>query len=134
MKRGFCNYAERCKFHHPVDRSAPDAVANREPSQQPVTLTLAGLPRRKVTSQNNPASLLIYHSNVDVNWVVQDAETCAFYMKTGTCKFGAQCKFDHPPPGEAVAKMSSKQGGEKEGGKKKKKNKKVVGLSIVLEK
>lgn len=24
-------------------------------------------------------------------------------MKTGTCKFGATCKFDHPPPGEAIA-------------------------------
>ncbi|CAH9109843.1 unnamed protein product [Cuscuta epithymum] len=25
-----------------------------------------------------------------------DAEDCAFYMKTGTCKFGFQCKFNHP--------------------------------------
>ncbi|CAM0881714.1 unnamed protein product [Alopecurus aequalis] len=74
MKTGFCKFLEKCKFHHPVDPSAPDAIANAEPSQQAVTLTLAGLPRRK------------------------DAEICAFYMKTGTCKFGAQCKFDHPPP------------------------------------
>jgi len=22
---------------------------------------------------------------------------CEFYMKTGTCKFGAECRFDHPP-------------------------------------
>lgn len=26
-----------------------------------------------------------------------DAEDCAYYMKTGTCKFGATCKFNHPP-------------------------------------
>ncbi|KAK7330584.1 hypothetical protein VNO77_24780 [Canavalia gladiata] len=25
-----------------------------------------------------------------------DAEDCAFYMKTGTCKFGFNCKFNHP--------------------------------------
>ncbi|OWM65467.1 hypothetical protein CDL15_Pgr009057 [Punica granatum] len=25
-----------------------------------------------------------------------DAEDCAFYMKTGTCKFGSNCKFNHP--------------------------------------
>jgi len=25
-----------------------------------------------------------------------EAEDCAFYMKTGTCKFGANCKFNHP--------------------------------------
>jgi hypothetical protein len=71
---------------------------------------------------------------------MQDADICAFYMKTGTCRFGVLCKFDHPPPGEAIAKVwskqeegkSSKQGEEKKGGKKKKK-KKVVGPSFVLE-
>ena len=30
-------------------------------------------------------------------------------MKTGTCKYGVACKFDHPPPGEAVA-MATAQG------------------------
>ena len=25
-------------------------------------------------------------------------------MKTRTCKYAATCKFDHPPPGEDVAK------------------------------
>lgn len=28
-------------------------------------------------------------------------------MKTGTCKYGATCKFDHPPPGEVMAKTAS---------------------------
>ncbi|XP_037405903.1 zinc finger CCCH domain-containing protein 8-like isoform X5 [Triticum dicoccoides] len=102
-KTGFCKFSEKCKFHHPVDRSAPDSIAKWEPSQQPVTLTVAGFPRR------------------------EDAEACAYYMKTGACKFGVQCKFDHPPLGEAIAKVS-KHGEGKEGGKKK-----VVGLSYVLE-
>lgn len=26
-----------------------------------------------------------------------DAEDCAFYMKFGSCKFGLNCKFNHPP-------------------------------------
>ncbi|XP_064960720.1 zinc finger CCCH domain-containing protein 65-like isoform X11 [Musa acuminata AAA Group] len=26
-----------------------------------------------------------------------DAINCAFYMKTGTCKFGLNCRFNHPP-------------------------------------
>ncbi|KAH1074674.1 hypothetical protein J1N35_027002 [Gossypium stocksii] len=25
-----------------------------------------------------------------------DAESCAYYMKTGLCKFGSNCKFNHP--------------------------------------
>lgn len=28
-------------------------------------------------------------------------------MKTGTCKYGATCKFDHPPPGEVMALAGS---------------------------
>uniref|UniRef100_A0A0D9V2X8 C3H1-type domain-containing protein n=1 Tax=Leersia perrieri TaxID=77586 RepID=A0A0D9V2X8_9ORYZ len=38
MKTGFCKFSDRCKFHHPIDRSAAD---------QSVQLTLAGLPRRE---------------------------------------------------------------------------------------
>ena len=30
--------------------------------------------------------------------------TCPFYMKNGTCKYGATCKFDHPPAEEFLAK------------------------------
>jgi hypothetical protein len=48
MKTGSCKYAQNCKFHHPFDRSAPHSKEN-EDTQQPVALTLAGLPRREVT-------------------------------------------------------------------------------------
>ncbi|XAR67946.1 hypothetical protein NMG60_11002898 [Bertholletia excelsa] len=26
-----------------------------------------------------------------------DVEDCSYYMRTGTCKFGSNCKFNHPP-------------------------------------
>ncbi|KAK9734059.1 hypothetical protein RND81_04G111800 [Saponaria officinalis] len=29
--------------------------------------------------------------------VRQNAEDCAYYMRTGLCKFGVYCKFNHPP-------------------------------------
>ncbi|KAK7256979.1 hypothetical protein RIF29_30625 [Crotalaria pallida] len=74
MKTGVCRFGERCKFHHPIDRSAPSLSKQA----QTVKLTRAGLPRR------------------------EGAAICPYYLKTGTCKFGATCKFDHPPPGEVV--------------------------------
>lgn len=40
---------------------------------------------------------------------VQGAIHCPYYMKTGTCKYGATCRFDHPPPGEVMA-MATTQG------------------------
>ncbi|CAI5977519.1 unnamed protein product [Closterium sp. NIES-65] len=36
-----------------------------------------------------------------------EAVSCAFYIKTGTCKYGVTCKFDHPPPGEVAAKAAA---------------------------
>ncbi|PON51234.1 Zinc finger, CCCH-type [Parasponia andersonii] len=27
---------------------------------------------------------------------------CPYYLKTGACKYGPTCKFDHPPPGEVM--------------------------------
>ncbi|KAI5674816.1 hypothetical protein M9H77_15180 [Catharanthus roseus] len=75
MKTGDCKFGQRCRFHHPFDRS----VLAQEAQMQSVKLTLAGLPRR------------------------EGAVHCPYYMKTGTCKYGATCKFDHPPPGEVMA-------------------------------
>ncbi|KAI9387480.1 hypothetical protein POPTR_010G176300v4 [Populus trichocarpa] len=80
MKTGECKFGERCKFHHPIDRSAP---TEKQIQQQTVKLTLAGLPRR------------------------EGAVHCPYYMKTGACKYGATCKFDHPPPGEVMAVATS---------------------------
>ncbi|XP_065852808.1 zinc finger CCCH domain-containing protein 37 isoform X2 [Euphorbia lathyris] len=82
MKTGECKYGERCRFHHPLDRSAPSA---KQVEQQIVKLTLAGLPRR------------------------EGAVHCPYYMKTGSCKYGANCKFDHPTPGEVMAVQASQE-------------------------
>jgi len=43
MKTGDCKFGERCKYHHPIDRSAPSLS-----KQASVKLTPAGLPRREV--------------------------------------------------------------------------------------
>ncbi|XP_021685547.2 zinc finger CCCH domain-containing protein 37 isoform X2 [Hevea brasiliensis] len=80
MKTGECKFGERCRFHHPIDRSASTA---KQAQEQTVKLTLAGLPRR------------------------EGAVHCPYYMKTSTCKYGATCKFDHPPPGEVMTIAAS---------------------------
>ena len=49
-------------------------------------------------------------------------------MRSGTCRYGVLCKFDHPPLQEAVAKL---QAGGKEGVEEKKGEEKE-GLSVVL--
>uniref|UniRef100_A0A6N2NBY4 C3H1-type domain-containing protein n=1 Tax=Salix viminalis TaxID=40686 RepID=A0A6N2NBY4_SALVM len=80
MRTGECKFGVRCMYDHPIDRSAP---TEKQIQHQTVKLTLAGLPRR------------------------EGAVHCPYYMKTGTCKYGATCKFDHPPPGEVMAIATS---------------------------
>lgn len=41
---------------------------------------------------------------------MQGAIHCPYYMKTGTCKYGPTCRFDHPPPGEVMS-MGTTQAG-----------------------
>ncbi|KAJ7949051.1 Zinc finger CCCH domain-containing protein [Quillaja saponaria] len=95
MKTGECKFGERCKYHHPTDRSA--LLLSNQAAQQTVKLTLAGLPRR------------------------EGAIICPYYLKTGTCKYGATCKFDHPPPGEVMAMATTQgtsNGGDEKGNEK----------------
>ncbi|XP_031118559.1 zinc finger CCCH domain-containing protein 37-like [Ipomoea triloba] len=93
MKTGECKFGERCRFHHPLDHSSP-VTSSMEGQQQNFKLSLAGLPRR------------------------EGAIHCPYYMKTGICKYGATCKFDHPPPGELIgvtSQVTSTSVGEEEG-------------------
>nr|GEY85560.1 zinc finger CCCH domain-containing protein 37 isoform X1 [Tanacetum cinerariifolium] len=82
MKTGACMFGERCKYHHPLDRTS-HALSVKEGQQNTVKFTLAGLLRR------------------------EGAVKCPYYMKTGACKYGATCKFNHPPPGEVMAVVTS---------------------------
>nr|GEY26186.1 hypothetical protein [Tanacetum cinerariifolium] len=84
MKNGVCKYGSACKFHHPKDISvATGGAGNANGQQNTIKLTLAGLPRR------------------------EGAVKCPYYMKTEACKYGATCKFDHPPPGKVMAVVTS---------------------------
>lgn len=34
--------------------------------------------------------------------IMQEAKPCSFYMRTGLCRYGYACKFDHPQPALAA--------------------------------
>ncbi|KAJ0802181.1 putative transcription factor C3H family [Helianthus annuus] len=72
LKTGVCGYGSRCRFNHPRDRGG----------------------------------------SCDLMWVVGGLRgggggyperigqpVCQYYMRTGTCKFGASCKYHHPRQG-----------------------------------
>ncbi|KAH7536686.1 hypothetical protein FEM48_Zijuj03G0010700 [Ziziphus jujuba var. spinosa] len=139
MKTGECKFGERCKYHHPIDRSAPTLSTASQVQQETTKLTLAGLPRRECSCELPGLGTKIHdrslrsmpqifsggmafeYFQISAAWLIHFAFEqwqfgttigsiiCPYYMKTGTCKYGATCKFDHPPPGEAMA-MATSQG------------------------
>ena len=39
-------------------------------------------------------------------WIIQGEKDCQYYMQTGSCKFAATCKFNHPEPAGINALMT----------------------------
>jgi len=77
QKNGACNYGMTCKWNH--SRIAEEAVAAEGRSHAP---------KHADTSQEAILSELGLPLRAGV-------QGCRYYLKTGTCKFGASCKWDH---------------------------------------
>ncbi|GJN23692.1 hypothetical protein PR202_gb11360 [Eleusine coracana subsp. coracana] len=68
LKYGNCKFASSCQYYHPNDKFAR-TYHRKDPSLS--------------------EELMVYPDR-------PGAPECPFYMKTGACKFRAQCKFHHP--------------------------------------
>ncbi|XP_051151794.1 zinc finger CCCH domain-containing protein 12-like [Andrographis paniculata] len=73
LRTGACKYGSTCKYHHPKGRQAYQHPKDSK-SDSLIMLNMLGLPMR------------------------QGAKPCPYYMRTGSCRFGYACKFDHPHP------------------------------------
>lgn len=84
MKTGICKFGSKCKFHHPKDRLATlKSDENVDGSEvKPATSDVVLLPERP------------------------GEQVCAFFVKTGICKYGAKCRFDHPKDKAGSLKIS----------------------------
>ncbi|KAL3679423.1 hypothetical protein R1sor_022379 [Riccia sorocarpa] len=126
MKRGECKYGQRCKFNHPKDRrTAPsDSAGSSKEDGIPgahdgsITTTpgagangssgVNGTPVKPGTVGTNIAVSPIPPAAGKVGSVkpaplnskglpLRPGEIeCSFYIKTGGCKYGAACRFNHP--------------------------------------
>ncbi|KAL9263490.1 Zinc finger CCCH domain-containing protein [Drosera capensis] len=88
MKTGDCKFGAVCRFHHPKERliPAPDCL-----------LSPLGLPLRPVRIILSHLAIII--SAIAGNLVLMAGKgepLCIFYSRYGICKFGPNCKFDHP--------------------------------------
>ncbi|KAF8733859.1 hypothetical protein HU200_014710 [Digitaria exilis] len=88
LKYGNCKFASACQYYHPKDKF-PSRYHTRDnfPSRYHPTDNFQSRHRPKTDPLLEEA--LIYPEK-------PGEPECPFYMKTGSCKFGANCKFHHP--------------------------------------
>ncbi|XP_015581492.1 zinc finger CCCH domain-containing protein 43 [Ricinus communis] len=119
MKTGTCKFGSNCKFNHPVKRKmqvSKEKVKEREeatdrPGQTECKyyLRTGGCKYGKACRYNHSRAkpLLLQAKTavfpaLDLNFLglpIRPGEReCPYYMRNGSCKYGANCRFNHPDP------------------------------------
>ncbi|XP_073302958.1 zinc finger CCCH domain-containing protein 37-like isoform X1 [Primulina huaijiensis] len=86
MKTGNCKFGVTCKFHHPKGlqiQSAGEEIG-------------AGLQQKISGDGKSPIFTPALSHNSKGLPIRSDGEDCPFYLKTGSCKYGATCRYNHP--------------------------------------
>ncbi|KAH7289724.1 hypothetical protein KP509_30G016300 [Ceratopteris richardii] len=98
IKTGICKFGSKCKFNHPENKSA----ASTEPKvSENVNGALDTMIDTSTKASGDGGSFGPIKPATSFNskgLPMRPGETdCSFYMKTGSCKFGSSCRFNHPP-------------------------------------
>ncbi|URE22423.1 zinc finger CCCH domain-containing protein [Musa troglodytarum] len=88
IRTGLCRFGRTCKFNHPPNRILYYQVCRRTRSM--IALMVAGMAVAAARIRGG------YPERVG-------QPECQYYLKTGTCKFGAICKFHHPKEKAGIA-------------------------------
>ncbi|XP_021597348.1 zinc finger CCCH domain-containing protein 37-like isoform X1 [Manihot esculenta] len=108
MKTGICKFGATCKFHHPKDIQILSGQENGNSVQ-----TESAVQIDEITGHVNAAQASIsfnpalFHNSKGLPMRLGELD-CPFYLKTGSCKYGAICRYNHPdrnainPPAAAV--------------------------------
>ncbi|KAL6206197.1 hypothetical protein ACLB2K_023446 [Fragaria x ananassa] len=93
LKTGQCKYGATCKFNHPKDIQIPSTTQENKSAETETALkTESSEVAVKPLVSFTPA--LLYNSK---ELPVRPGEAdCPFYLKTGSCKYGATCRYNHP--------------------------------------
>nr|KJB81459.1 hypothetical protein B456_013G146700 [Gossypium raimondii] len=85
MKTGTCKFGSTCKFNHPKDIQIQLSLQNNVNCEQSdIAMKIGG-----ISGDIKPA---LYHNSKGL----PDEVDCPFYLKTGSCKYGSTCRYNHP--------------------------------------
>eukprot|EP00250_Pteridium_aquilinum_P016309 c23042_g1_i1 orf=137-1456(+) len=107
IKTGICKFGSKCKFNHPGNKStaATESKTNESANGNVKAVAAAAESTAKVASATvngggaEGAGGVAKPANAfnAKGLPIRSGETdCSFYLKTGSCKFGSACRFNHP--------------------------------------
>ncbi|KAL1346411.1 zinc finger CCCH domain-containing protein 37 isoform X2 [Arachis duranensis] len=91
VKTGRCKFGATCKFHHPKDiqiLTSDELSYNAEQTQENSV-------REGATGDTQSFLSPLLHNSKGLPVRMGEVD-CPFYMKTGSCKYGATCRYNHP--------------------------------------
>ena len=92
MKHGTCKFSQSCKFNHPPQSSLQ-------------TTSLVGSNSIFIPRASEPQHIILNAAGQDqgsstmmLQFLPQrpDEPDCLYYLRNGTCKYGATCRYHHP--------------------------------------
>lgn len=95
---GVCQFGAICKFNHPegvATKSALEIATKGLGGMQNESRGASAPTQNESGGTSAPASAAseLNSSGLPIR---SNQLPCAFYLRTGTCRFGSTCKFDHP--------------------------------------
>ncbi|KAJ4705725.1 Zinc finger CCCH domain-containing protein [Melia azedarach] len=109
LKNGICKFGATCKFHHPKDIQISSGGQENGNSKQNELLfkteEATGLLNSAVPHVPYTPAMLHNSKGLPIRPGEVD---CPFYLKTGSCKYGSTCRYNHPdrnainPPASAI--------------------------------
>ncbi|OAY30751.1 zinc finger CCCH domain-containing protein 43 isoform X2 [Manihot esculenta] len=113
MKTGTCKFGSNCKFNHPATKEKlkerEEAIERPGQTECKYYLRTGGCKYGKACRYNHsraktpvlPAKAAVFPV-LDLNFLglpIRPGEKeCPYYMRNGSCKYGANCRFNHPDP------------------------------------
>ncbi|KAM7269591.1 hypothetical protein ACFE04_025088 [Oxalis oulophora] len=89
LKTGQCKFGATCKFNHPKD------IQNIETGQQNYSSLQTDTAVNTGAVHSLPPAPAMLHNTKGLP--IRPGEVdCPFYLKTGSCKYGATCRYNHP--------------------------------------
>ncbi|ONM07869.1 uncharacterized protein [Zea mays] len=88
LRFGNCKFASSCQYYHPKDKF-PSTYHPEDKFQ-------SRYHQKEKSSRHHPKKEPALSGELMVYPDRPSEPDCPFYVKTGSCKFGANCKFHHP--------------------------------------